>query len=299
MEKHIYIKLTTLPNTEDIKADSQEFALFKNKYGKDFNTNTPLTEAETYQKYYTDSAKTPLFARIYSITIAYCKEDGIISALVLKGGEKEILQRFFNLYNEDRFKGFKTVLWNADFTLPFITTRASKNDILSGYPKDLQHFGKKPWNLTCLDLQSYLKGCSWFSNSLTEWAYIYNLPADFVEGEDVYATYKSEGGKNELDISSINEIVAMVNIHRKSEGEQPLEEVVSNVVVLENEVEPIELPIFNKIFNKGEVTKELEKQLLEVIKDFSAQEKETVVEILKGTLGVRKVNVTLTKKILK
>lgn len=240
-----------------------------------------------------------MFGKIHSITIAYCKEDGSISALVLKGGEKEIIQRFFNLYNEDRFKGFKTVLWNADFTLPFITTRASKNDILSDYPKDLQHFGKKPWSLTCLDLQSYLKGCSWFSNSLAEWAYIYNLPADFVEGEDVYTTYKSEGGENELDRSSINEIVAMVNIHRKSEGEQPLVEVVSNVVVLENEVKPIELPIFNKIFNKGEVTKELEKQLLEVIKDFSAQEKETVVEILKGTLGVRKVNVTLTKKILK
>jgi len=287
MEKNIYIKITSIPNTEDIKVDSQEFALFKNKYGKDFNTNTPLTEAETYQKYYKESSKNPLFAKIYSITIAYCKEDGVISTLVLKGGEKEIIQRFLNLYNEDRFKGFKTVVWNADFSLPFITTRASKNGILSDYPKDLQHFGKKPWSLTCLDLQSYLKGCSWFSNSLAEWAYIYNLPADFVDGEDVYTTYKSEGGENELDRSSINEIIAMVNIHRKAEGEQPLKEVVSNVVELEGEVAAIELPLLQKIALVKKITRESKETFKKIFdkKKGSEKDKEIILNLIRASLA--------------
>lgn len=277
MKKHLYIKLTTLPSTEDLKTDSLEFELFKDKYGKDFKTEEKLTEKESYDKYYSDSSKTPLFGKIYNITIGYQKEDDTISTLVLKGNEKSVIQKFLNIYNEDRFKDYKTVLWNSEFTLPFITTRASKNEILSGYGQSLMHYGLKSWNLKCLDLQSFLKGVSWFSNSLKEWAYVYNLPTDFINGEDVYSTFKSDGGEKELDNNSINEIVAMINIHRKSSGEQPIENVTSNVVEIQEEVKEEKLPILQRIYKATDINSTTKKELEDILKKKKMSKKDRVI----------------------
>lgn len=292
MENHLYFKITTLPQTseENLTEEPRELQLFYNKYKEAKKLDSWY---EACLEYFISAAKNPTFGRIYSITTAYVK-DGQINVKVLKGGEKAILQTFLNMTSQTTYK---ITLWNAEFVLPFLSTRAAKNKITATFHKDIYHYAKRAWNLSCLDLYAHIRGVGWYQPSLEETAFNFNLETDFVSGEDVYTTWKA--GEERLDLSSVEEIKTLINIHRLLEKEEPLEEVYSSVVVLEEDVEEQKMGLMDRIFQKGEVTKELEKELLEKIKNYSEDDKKETVELLKGTLGVRKVNAALTKKILK
>lgn len=238
--KHIYIKINTVPATED--RNSKEFELFYDKYKE---AKTLGNYEEAYEQFLLDSHKHYLFGKIYSITVSSVHEDKIV-VKVIKGDERDVLQHFYNLYTEEFFKGAKSVIWRGEFVLPFLSMRAIKNKVThSG--NDLSHFGKRAWGLSCLDLYEYLTGAGYFVPSLEEIAFVFNLETDFINNADTYKLIKS-GQENVVDEAAINEIKTLINIHRQLQQQEVIEEVVSQVYTVEN-VEVKELPILERLYN--------------------------------------------------
>jgi len=278
--KYIYFKITTIPQLleEDFDNSDLERELYYNKY-KDVRE---LDGEKLKEDYFKNASKSPTFAKIYSITVGYIPDGTSVPRIkVFKGEERIILQNFLNLLNE-HFSASRIAYWNSEFTLPFITTRAGKNKIETALHKDLQHHNKKPWNLTGIDINSYNKGVSWFSASLEETAFNFNLPTNFVSGEDVYSLWAAQEHEK-LDLSSIQEVFTLINIHRLLEKESVLEELYSEVVILQEDTKEKEMPILVKIHStKNLQVKELAKQLKErgFNKKTPKEEKETVKNLV-------------------
>jgi len=297
MSKNLYYKIQTLPQTAELKTESREFSIFRNK-NRDLKTGELLSEKDTLELYYKSAGKNPLVGAIYSLSVGFVDEESqVIRVKVFKGSERSILQSFINTCNDEFFKGFKLTSFNFSFILPFLRSRMLINGMKLELPDGLIDIGRKPWTISGLDVQDQYKGVGWYQNSLEELAYICGLDTDFIKGEDVYSVFL-EGGEKQLEQSIINETIALINCHRIIIGEEKCEEYTSKVELV-GEVEEKKLGLMDRIFAKGELTKDLEKELLDKIKDYSKEEKQEVVEILKGTLGTRKVNAALIKRIIK
>jgi len=274
--KNIYFKLTTVPATTD--SNSKEFELFYDKYKEAKNLGS---YDEAFKTYLIESAKNPLFGRIYSIAVSFvAPETESVRVKLLKGDEKYILQEFINILNSEYFKGYKPTMWNAEFILPFLSTRAAKNNLAAdSIPNSLKHYGLKPWSLQCTDLQSYIKGVGYYIMSLEETAFIYNLPTDFIDASDIYSLWSTEQFDT-IDSSSVDEVKTIVNIHRLISGESALEELNLDVVVLEQQPEIKELPILEKLYNTGQFTEPHMQELKAKLKGITEEEKPHVIKLI-------------------
>lgn len=251
--KHIYIKINTVPATED--RNSKEFELFYDKYKE---SKTLGNYEDAFQQFLLDGHKHYLFGKIYSISVGSVHEGNIV-VKVIKGSERDILQHFYNLYSEDFFKGAQSVLWRSEFVLPFLSMRAIKNKV-NYTGNDLNHFNKRPWNLTCLDLYEYLTGAGYFVPSLEEVAYMFNLETDFINNADTFKLVSS-GQEQTVDEASVSEVKTLINIHRQLQQQETIEEVNSQVYTVEN-VEVKELPLLERLYqtkNFAAVKEDLEK----------------------------------------
>lgn len=272
MNKHLYFKITTVPQTEDVH--EKELELYFNKYAE---SNKLETLEQAKEDYYKNAGKNPLFSKIYSLTVGYEHEDSIRIS-VLKGSEKSVLQEFINICNNEHFKGYQLAGWNFSFLLPFIRIRATKNGIHhSNFHKDAQDLSKKQWTITGLDLFDNWKGLGWFQSSLEETAELtFGINCNFIDGKDVYSYYK-EGKYDELDQSSINEIKTLINVHRGIKGEEFLESISSTVSVLGENVEVKQQFILEKLYNSNQLTKEIKDELSALI--FGGEKKPTKKEL--------------------
>lgn len=275
---HIYIKITTVPETAE--KDSKQFEMFYDKY---LTTKQFADYDDAYKSFQEDAHKHYLFGKIYSITIAtvLIDESGSekIGIKVLKGDENNVLKAFYNLYTEDLFKESKSTVWRAEFVLPFIAMRAIKNGIKTEKAPDLNPFNKRIWNISCLCLHEYIKGVGYFVPSLEEVAYIFGVEVDTIESAKVNYLLRA-GETDTIDESSISEVNALVNIHRKLLNLEIIEDKVVNVVTLEKAVEVIELPLLEKLYNTGQFTEEHIKELNIKLKGITEEEKPHVIKII-------------------
>jgi hypothetical protein len=293
--KQIYWKVQTIPQTNQLEVGSKEFNLYKEKYQEYNKLETDLDVLNDYNK---SASKNPLWGKIHSLSIGFVDEATNVARIkVLKGAEKDVIQNFLNICNE-HFKNSKIIGYNLSFLLPFLRSRMLKNKLkIQGLPSGLIDLNCKPWTLQGICLQDGFKGIGWWSNSLEELAYLLNLETNFIEGEDIYSYFLAEK-EEELNQSIIDETFTLINCHKIINGEHPCKDLSPTVVLVES-TEEVKQTVFDRIFSAGELTKELEAELFDIIKDFSQEEKEIVIENLRGTIGVRKVNATLIKKILK
>lgn len=280
---HIYFKITTIPAT--LERDSKEFELFYDKYltSKQFADHN-----EAYKAFQEDAHKHYLFGKIYSLSVAtvYSDENGVekIGVKVIKGTEKNILQTFFNLYTEELFKESKSVLWRAEFTLPFVAMRAIKNDVKRDSAPDISPFNKRVWNLSCLDLFEHITGLGYYVPSFEEIAFMFNIEVDAIEPAKVnYLLAAKE--ESTIDESSISEVTALVNIHRKLQNLEPIQEVISNIVSLNEEViEVKELTVLEKLYNQNQLTPAIKEEIKKLTekKKLTKKDIENLFVILRG-----------------
>lgn len=277
---HIYFKITTVPAT--LERDSKEFEIFYDKYlaSKQF-----ADHEEAYKAFKEDAHKHYLFGKIHSISVSTVLSDGgneKIGVKVIKGEEKNILQTFFNLYTEELFKESKSVLWRAEFVLPFIAMRAIKNDVKRDSAPDISPFNKRVWNLNCLDLFEYITGLGYHVPSFEEVAFMFNIDVDVIEPAKVnYLLAAKE--EDTIDESSISEVTALVNIHRKLQNLEIIEEVVSNVVIIEDMViEVKELPLLERLYQNNAFTLDIQEGLKKLLakKRLSKKDLSVIKDIL-------------------
>lgn len=269
--KHIYLKINTVPATED--RDSKEFELFYDKYKE---AKTLGNSEDAFQQFLLDAHKHYLFGKLYSISVGSVHEGSIV-VKVIKGSEKDILQHFYNLYTEDFFKGAQSVIWRCEFVLPFLSMRAIKNKV-NYTGNDLTPFGKRQWNLSCLDVYEYLTGAGYFVPSLEEIGFMFNLETDFINNADTYKLINS-GQEQSVDEASINEVKTLINIHRQLQQQEPIEEVNSQVYTVEN-VEVKELPLLERLYTEKLFSPKIQKELNTLLKDIKEDDKPTIKKII-------------------
>ena len=275
--ENLYFKLTTVPQTEDVAG--KELDLYFKKY-QESNKLEDLNQAK--EDYYLNSSKNPLFGKIYSLTVGYLNgNEARIS--ILKGDEKNIIQEFINLCNNEHFAKHQVAGWNFSFLLPFLRIRAKKNKIHQKLHKDCEDLAKKAWTITGLDLFDVWKGLGWFQSSLEEVAELtFDLGTNFVDGKDVYRLFKEQKFED-LDNSSADEIMALINVHKGIKGEEFITEKSISIKVLED-VKEVEQPLLQKLYNNNQITLDIKKEVEALVKSKkpTKKEKEHLFTILRG-----------------
>jgi hypothetical protein len=278
--KHIFFKVQTIPQTEELEIGSKEFNLYKEKYRE---YNKLENDADVVFDYYDNAGKNPLWGKIYSISLGFVDENtNVVRIKVFKGSEKDILQEFLNTCNE-HFKASKIVGYNLSFLLPFLRSRMLKNGMkIQGLPEGLVDIGKKAWTMQGICLQDMFNGIGWFKNSLEELAFLLNLETNFINGKDVYLNFLA-GKEEELNQSIIDETFTLINCYRIIQGEEPCKDLNSTVVVLEN-VKEVEVPLLERLYNNNQITLDIKNEVEELVKKKkpSKKEKEQLFTILRG-----------------
>lgn len=273
--ENLYFKLTTIPQSEDV--EGKELDLYFKKY-QEVNKLEDLEQAK--KDYYLNAGKNPLFGKIYSITIGYIY-GGEARISILKGDEKNIIQEFINLTYNYYFSKHQIAGWNFSFLLPFLRVRAKKNNIHQKLHKDCEDLNKKAWTITGLDLFDAWKGLGWYQSSLEEVAELtFSIETDFIDGKDVYSYFKQEKHED-LDNSSVSEIMALINVHRGIKGEDFIENKSVDIKLLE-EVKAVELPLLQRIFTTKEITEKEKTELKSLISKTKLTKKDK--EILKNLI---------------
>lgn len=277
---NLYFKLTTVPQTNDVAG--KELELYFKKY-QESNKLEDLNQAK--EDYYLNGGKNPLFGKIYSLTVGYLNgNEARIS--ILKGDEKNIIQEFINLCNNEHFTKHQIAGWNFSFLLPFLRIRAKKNKIHQKLHKDCEDLAKKAWTITGLDLFDVWKGLGWFQSSLEEVAELtFDLETNFVDGKDVYRLFKEEKFED-LDNSSADEIMALINVHKGIKGEDFITEKSVSIKVLED-VKEVELSLLKKLDSYKAI---YSSELIEIKRILSApklskKDKEIVFDLIKASLS--------------
>jgi len=286
--KQLFWKVQTIPQTEELKIDSKEFNLYKEKYRE---YNKLENDADVVFDYYNNASKNPLWGKIYSLSIGFVDEATNIARIkVFKGNEKDIIQNFLNTCNE-HFKASKIVGYNLAFLLPFLRSRMLKNNIkLQGIHEGLVDLNRKPWTLQGMCLQDGFKGIGYYNNSLEELAFLLGLETNFIDGKDVYANFLA-GKEDELDKSIIDETFTLINCYKIINGEEPCKDLNSTVVVLED-IKEIEVTLLQKLFATKTITKEDKEKLKEILKKnrLSKKEKDIVLDLIRSALAIVDVN---------
>lgn len=270
--ENLYFKLTTIPQTEGVTG--KELELYFKKY-QESNKLEDLNQAS--KDYYLNAGKNPLFGKIYSLTIGYLNgNEARIS--VLKGNEKNIIQDFINLCNNEHFSRHQISGWNFSFLLPFLRIRAKKNSIHQKLHKDCEDLAKKAWTITGLDLFDVWKGLGWFQSSLEEVAELtFNLETNFIDGKDIYRMFKEEKFED-LDASSVDEIITLINVHKGIKGEGFITDKTVSVKVL-GDIKEIEQPILTKLYKSKQFNQEVKDYLIS-LQPKTEEDKANLIKII-------------------
>ena len=278
--ENLYFKLTTIPQSEEVTGKELEL------YFKKYQETNKLEDLEQAKKdYYLNAGKNPLFGKIYSITIGYIYENEARIS-VLKGDERNIIQEFINLTYNDYFNKHQIAGWNFSFLLPFLRVRAKKNNIHQKLHKDCEDLNKKAWTISGLDLFDAWKGLGWYQSSLEEVAELtFGIETDFVDGKDVYSYFK-QGKHEDLDNSSVSEIMALINVHKGIKGEEFIESKSVDIKVLED-VKAVEPPLLQRVFTAKEITEKEKTELKSLISKvkLTKKEKEIVLDLVRASMA--------------
>ncbi len=127
------------------------------------------------------------------------------------------------------------------------------------------------------------KGLGWFQSSLEEVAELtFDLETNFVDGKDVYRLFKEQKFED-LDNSSADEIMALINVHKGIKGEEFITEKSVSIKVLED-VKEVEQPLLQKLYNNNQITLDIKKEVEALVKSKkpTKKEKEHLFTILRG-----------------
>lgn len=273
---YLYWKLQTVPD------ESSDFGLFKEKYGKIYDefglVKEERGEEELKQLFNRIAYKNPLFSKIYSLSLAFVHND-TVKVKYFIGKEKDLIQTFLNTVNRSEWT---LVQLDSGVLLPYFGIRASKNSIGVNH-KGLKYKGLRPWNLESIGLKEYFQGAGDYRFSLKEIAYIYGLEADFIDYADEYVALQNQEYA-ELMESAKNELVLIVNCHRKSLGE----DIVTEVELTHEKVDKVEEagefdPLKELVLNK-QFTPQIKKAIQEKCKGkrLTKKDKENLATILRG-----------------
>ena len=174
-------------------------------------------------------------------------------------------------------------MFDAEIVLPYINVRLQKNGFLNSPHQDLKYQGKKPWDLTSLDLKQYYKGGGRYTFSLEEIAHILDIDYSGIIHYDSEFNYYENGQFEDLKNSAIKKIEVISKSFRKLQGLPELQTVLVEETV-KDIVEEKPTDFLKDLFYSKNLDKEALKELLKK-KKLAKKDKEKVLDLISASLA--------------
>jgi len=226
LSQFLFLDIETVPLTYEFdKLPETEKKLFEKK------VRYRVNEEQTAEDLYEQAGIWAEFGKIIVISAGFfVKDDG--SEFRLKSfasdDEKELLQAFADLLNTRYFQrsDLKLCAHNGkEFDFPYIARRMIINQI--PLPKQLQVFGKKPWETPfCDTMELWRFGDYKHYTSLELLTHILGIPSPKtdIEGKDVARVYYEEKDLDRIRKYCENDVIAVAQIILRYMGKELLTE---------------------------------------------------------------------------
>lgn len=289
-ESLVFFDIETAPVVKELEIDTPLFDSWAYKVNK----TEDKTDQEVIDSYSVEAGLYPEFAKIVSIVVGKIVKGKIVLVTLDDENEVDILNRLNKLLernSQDTLTGFV----NIAFDTPFIFKRMLINGI---EPHDsLDSSGLKPWEVEEVDLGVLWKGTSFSRASLINIAVAFGLPSpkDDISGADVGRVYWEEGKEGLARISKYcrRDVVTTINIFKKMRLEEPLELAGGDG---KRTLPEEKIPFLDKVLAGGAYGEEEKLALINLLKQYTPEERELAFTVLESAVSRAKGKVTkLTK----
>lgn len=220
----LFLDIETVPIEEhwsDVPEELQTLFAQKTAYQR--------KEETTAEDFYERAGIWAEFGKIVCISVAYLVEnnnDRTLRVTSFYGEEKQILEEFKILLEKHFNKGHLLCAHNGkEFDFPFIARRMIINQIT--LPKQLNLFGKKPWEIPHLDTMDLWKfGDYKHFTSLKLLTAILGIPSpkDDIDGSEVAKVFYKEKNIERIVTYCEKDTIALAQLLLRFNNEKLLEE---------------------------------------------------------------------------
>ncbi len=224
LTRYLFLDIETVPSVYEFeKLNEKEKKLFEKKVK--YKTNEETTAKDLYEQ----AGIWAEFGKIIVISTGFFVKNGEFRIKSFYGhDEKKILQDFAALLNSNYFQrnDLKLCAHNGkEFDFPYIARRMLINGI--PLPKQLQVFGKKPWETPFCDTMELWKfGDYKHYTSLDLLTHILGIPSPKtdIEGQDVARIYYEEKNLERIKEYCERDVIAIAQVLLRFAGKEILPE---------------------------------------------------------------------------
>lgn len=217
-ENLIFFDLEMASQYKDLRENERMLEVFRYKKRDKATCELPSIE-DTLELYNKEAALSPIYGRIVSASLGIIVKDKI-RIISYKGTEQEIITGILDTLSKSKSRNIVGVNSNG-FDLPYLRKR---HNILGmgDYPEWLNDVGKKPWELTFIDLMTLFKGSGFITDSLDEMCMAYGVPSPKLTGVKGSEVSKAFWDGRIDDIVKYDEadVFSTINLFRKMRGEE-------------------------------------------------------------------------------
>jgi predicted PolB exonuclease-like 3'-5' exonuclease len=275
LEKLLFLDIETVRMSKELCINSKEYDLYAWKL-RDKETSLLPPPDEVIKHYKLNAALYPEFNKIVCITIGFIK-DSVLHLKSLTGGQKDIIEQFYNILNST---GFTPCGHNIiQFDMPTIRLKAFESgvnlELLSDKYSDSQ---QKPWVLAdnFMDTMDITKGTYYHNLSLDSMCFLAGIdsPKDSISGADVSKTYYDvENGLQIISEYCKKDVKAVAELFCALQGKKSF---LTDIVDKTDDVPRTEYSILEQLYHANELTQKIKEGLKQQI--FGGGKKPTKVD---------------------
>ena len=223
LENILFLDIETVPERRDFS----DLTLLEQELWAD-KTRYKRREKENPSEFYKNAGIWAEFGKILCISAGFFNFSGKNRSFRIRtfsGDEKQLLQDFTDLLNSHFNKRYHRLCAHngKEFDFPYITRRLLINGL--PVPQQLQHFGKKPWEIPHLDTMELWKfGDFKHYTSLKLLAHILGVPEpkEDMDGSMVRDVFYEEGNMDRITHYCEQDVITVARVFIKLQGGTPL-----------------------------------------------------------------------------
>lgn len=275
-EKILFMDIEDVRRTKELDINSKEFELFRKKT-RNRDTDEYLPNDEVVLEYQKKAALKMCYTKIVCIGVGFIKE-GQVHIKSLEGTEEEIIKQFCTIAQSFDYMCFSN---GIAFDLPMVINNGYRYfDVCEVLPDRFVTSGKKQWNLDRLiDIQEVFKGTHYYSSSLDEMCYHFDLPSPKTDlnGSQVSDEYWNNGIEK-ISKYVKEDVFACINVFKKMRFEESFETFIDKNLG-NSDLGVKEQPILKQLYTSKQFNKEV-KNYLRGLKIESEEDRENLKKIV-------------------
>lgn len=201
-------------------ADMRGALLFAGKYAKKQKQNTidKQWQGTIDEAYIKNASLIPEYGRIVCISGSFYDQSRNLKVISINDDdEKTLIEHAEKVFTNLALTHRVLIGYNIKcFDMPWIYKKMLSYDISP--PSNISSYGKKPWEISCIDFMELWKGTSWELSSFDEFTYALGIPSpkNDMDGTMVHAYYWNNRIKDIIKYCE-NDVIALAKIAKKLE----------------------------------------------------------------------------------